>query len=151
MEKFSGPIDYEQTILDTVKVICDYYKGKIGREAHKMSKETYGKLLNAHAQLVEKSKMDCFWANRNWYTWAELLNLSDMRPFAEMFFEAAKDFKDRKAKGLDTCHEEQRLADTVKRVNIMAKSHSKLCVGIFGNANIIPSWLFAAHTKGASK
>ena len=146
MDKFKSPIDYEKTIEDTVKLICDYYKGKIEREAHKMSKEKYAILLDAHKQLVEKSKDDCFWKNRSWYSWADLLNLSDMRYLAERFFEAAKDYKDRKALNLDYSMEEERLSNEVKTVKIMAASHSRVCAGVLSNVKAL-NWLFASHVK----
>ena len=147
-DKFTNPIDYEQTILAVVKIICDYYKGKIAREARKISKEKYDRLVDAHAQLVAKSAKDCFWANRSWTSWSELLGLSDMHRFAETFFEAAKAYKDAKAAGKDIAKEEKSLADAVKKVDLRAKTHSSIVAELVGGMNIFPGWLFATHTKG---
>lgn len=152
MSKFRDPIDYDQTITDVTKNICDYYKCKIAREAHKMSKEQYDKLVDMHKQFEEKSGQDCFYEKSAWNTYDEMLKLSDMHTFVVSFFESAKAYRDAKAAGKDTINAEKNLADAAKKVNIRAKTHSSVAAGLLGNMNVIvPSWLFATHVKGASK
>jgi len=151
MNKFTKPIDYEKYIEDVVKVICDYYKGKIAREAHRMSKEQYEHMVQMQEDLVVKSKMDCFWKNATWYGWKELLDLSDIKGLAERFFEMAKMYKDMKAQGLVSEYEEERLAEAAADVKVMALTHSRLVAGIAGTKlgrAIVPSWLFASHVNG---
>ena len=150
MNKFTKPIDYEKYIEDVVKVICDYYKGKIAREAHTMSKEKYEHMVAMQKSLVEKSKLDCFWKDATWYTWKELLELSDIKGLAERFFEMAKMYKELKAKNCVSAYDEERLADAAADVKVMALTHSRLAAGIAGTRlgrAIITSWVFASHVK----
>lgn len=117
------PIDYEQSITDTVKKISDFYIEALEKKAGKMSVGQYEKLLNTAKSLVSVEKLPNFYKNYGWmgFDFVDLFMISpSVRTTVENFFGCVQEYKNRKnivgSNYLDT--EEKNLANAIKKVNI---------------------------------
>lgn len=116
------PIDYEQSITDTVKKISDFYIEALEKKAGKMSVGQYEKLLNTAKSLVSVEKLPNFYKNYGWmgFDFVDLFMISpSVRTTVENFFGCVQEYKKMKDMGLRYLEtEEKNLANAIKKVNI---------------------------------
>lgn len=116
------PIDYEQSITDTVKKISDFYIEALEKKAGKMSVDEYNRLMKAANSLVASEKRPDFYKNYGWmgFDFVDLFMISpSVRTTVENFFGCVQEYKKMKDMGLRYLEtEEKNLANAIKKVNI---------------------------------